>query len=98
MEDLLKNQQKIMFSGSGASHKNGAADCITKMLVTMEITMLMHDALICPKYTLHTAFGQWKWTMLYGSKVGSLICSMVYKLLGKFGIHMFGSQVFRSLE
>ena len=25
MDDLLKNQQKIRFSGSGASHQNGAA-------------------------------------------------------------------------
>ena len=26
MEELLKKQQKIRFSGSGASHQNGAAE------------------------------------------------------------------------
>ena len=36
--------------------------------------------------------------MLYGSEVGFLIDSMVYKLLGKFEPYMFWRQGFRSLE
>ena len=36
--------------------------------------------------------------MLYGSKVGFLICSMVYKPLGKFEPYMFWRQGFISLE
>ena len=40
--------------------------------------------MIFHKETLSIDFGQQKWTMLNGSKVGSLIYSMVYKPLGKF--------------
>ena len=35
MEDLLKNNQEIRFSGDGDSHQNGAADLAIKTLVTM---------------------------------------------------------------
>ena len=52
MEDLLKQQKKIRFSGAGASHQNEAAERAIKTLVTMEMTMLMHAALICPEDTL----------------------------------------------
>ena len=48
MEELLKKQQKIRFSGAGDSHQNGAADRAIKTVVTMERTMLMHAALRCP--------------------------------------------------
>ena len=54
MEELLKKQQKIRFSGSGASHQNGAAERAIKPVVTMERTMLMHAALRCPEDTLST--------------------------------------------
>ena len=54
MEELLKNQKKIRFSGSGASHKNGAAECAIKTVVSMARTMLMHAALRCPEDTLST--------------------------------------------
>ena len=54
MEDLLKKQQKISFSGAGASHQNGAAERAIKMIVTMERTMLMQAALRCPEDTLST--------------------------------------------
>ena len=47
MEELLKKQQKIRLSGAGASHQNGSAERATKTVVTMERTMLMHDALRC---------------------------------------------------
>ena len=39
MGELLKKQQKIRFSGAGASHQNGAAERAIKTVVTMERTM-----------------------------------------------------------
>ena len=39
MEELLKKQQKISFSGASASHKNGAAESAINKLVIMERTM-----------------------------------------------------------
>ena len=54
MGELLKNQQNIRFSGAGASHQNGAAEHAIKTVVTTEIIMLMHAALICPEDTLST--------------------------------------------
>ena len=48
MEELLKKQQKIRFSGAGASHQNGAAERAIKKVVTMARTMLMHAVIRCP--------------------------------------------------
>ena len=95
---MLKKHQNISFSWAGASHQNGAAELNMKMLVTMEIPMLMHSVLICTNDTFSTYFWKCKWTILYGSKVGSLICSKVYKLFGKFDPYMFWSPVYRILE
>ena len=39
MEEMLNNQQKIRFSGAGASHQNGAAERAIKTVVTMSRTM-----------------------------------------------------------
>ena len=63
MEELLKNQQKIRFSGAGASHQNGAAERAIKTVVTMESTMLMHTALRCPEDTL--SIDLWPMAMNY---------------------------------
>ena len=98
MKELLKKQQHISFSGDIASHQNGAADRATKTVVVMASDILMQDWIICHKDTLSIEFGQRKWTMLYGSKVVSMIYSMLYKPLGKFEPYMFCSQGFRSLE
>ena len=81
MEDLLKNHQKIGFNGAGASHKNGSSYRIINMVATMASAILMQAGMICHKDTLSTDFGQRKCTMLYVSKVGSLIYSIVYKPL-----------------
>ena len=54
MEELLKKQKKIRFSGAGASHQNGAADRAIKTVVTMARTMLIHAALRFPEDTLST--------------------------------------------
>ena len=54
MEDLLKKQQKIIFSGAGTSYQNGSAERTIKTVVTMARTMLMHAALRCPEDTLST--------------------------------------------
>ena len=54
MEELLKKQQRIRFSGPGASHQNGEAQRAIKMLVTMARTMLMHAALRCTEETFST--------------------------------------------
>ena len=51
------------------------------MLVNMARNMLMHTDLRCPKDRISTDFIQQKWTILYDYTVGSLLCSMVYKIL-----------------
>ena len=54
MKELLNKYQKIIFSGSGASHQNGAVERAIKTVVTISRTMLMHTALRCPEDTLST--------------------------------------------
>ena len=73
MEELLKKQKKIRFSGARASHQNGAAERGIKTAVTMESAICMQAWMICHKDTLFIDFCQRKWTMLYGYKVESLI-------------------------
>ena len=58
MEEMFNKRQNMRFSGDGASHKNGAAERIIKTVVNMASTMLMHAALIYPKDTFSTGFGQ----------------------------------------
>ena len=60
MEELFKKQQKIRFSGSGASHQNGSAERAIKTVVTIARTMLMRSALKCHKDTFSTDL----WPML----------------------------------
>ena len=98
MEDLLKKNHNIRFSGSSISHQNGAAERAIKKWVTLASSILMQAWLICRKDTLSIDFGQRKWTIIYGSEVGSLLCSMVYKPLGKFEPYMFWSQNFKIIE
>ena len=97
MGDLLKKQQNIRFSGASDSLQNGAAARTIKTVVTMSSAILMQAWMICHKETLSIDFGQRKWNMLYGSKVVSLMHSMVYNPLGKFEPYIFWSQGFRSL-
>ena len=73
MEDILNNQKKIRFSGAGASHKNGSSERTINVVATMESAILMKYRMICHKDTLSTNFGQRKWTIIYGYKVGPLI-------------------------
>ena len=63
MEELLKKQKNIRFSGAGTSHKNGASERAIKTVVTMTRTTLMHAALRCPEYTLYTDI--WPMAMYY---------------------------------
>ena len=63
MDELLKKQQKIIFSGAGASHQNGAAERAIKTVVTMARTILMHAVLRCTEDTLSTDF--WPMAMDY---------------------------------
>ena len=98
MEETLKKQKKIRFSGAGASHQNGESYLPINTVVNIESSILIQSWMICHKDTLSIDFGQQKWTMMYGSKVGSMIYSMVYKPLGKFEPYMFWSQGFRSLK
>ena len=67
-------------------------------MVTIESVILMQAWMICHKKTVSIDFDQHKWDILYGYKVGSLIYSIVYKPLGKFGPYLFCSQDFRILE
>ena len=48
VEKILRNQENIKSSGSGASHQDLAKEHAIKMLVTMKRTMLMYAALIFP--------------------------------------------------
>ena len=98
IEKLLKKRQRIRFVGAGASHKNGAAERAIKTVVTMASAILMKSWMICHLDTLSIDFGQRKWDILYGSKVGLMVYIMVYNPLGKFGPYMFCSQGFRILE
>ena len=41
MEDLLKKQQKKIFSGDGASNQNGAAECAIKTVLNMASAILI---------------------------------------------------------
>ena len=59
----MKKQQKIRFSGAGASHQNGAAESAIKTVVTMARIMLMHAALRCPEDTFSTDI--WPMAMYY---------------------------------
>ena len=77
MEELLNKQQKIRFRGAGASHQNGASERAIKPMVNMASAILMKARMICHKDTLSIDFGQRKWTIMYGSKFGSLIYSML---------------------
>ena len=52
MEELLKKQKKIRFSGSSDSHQNGSEERAIKTVVTMESAILMQDWMICHKDTL----------------------------------------------
>ena len=54
MEELLEKQQKIRFSGAGASNQNGSAERDINTVVTMVRNMLMHAALRCPEDTFLT--------------------------------------------
>ena len=67
-------QQKIRFSKAGASHKNGAAECVINTLVTTERTMLMHAALRFPEDTLSTDI--WSIEMDYDTWVYNRITDM----------------------
>ena len=84
MEELLKKQQNIRFSGAGASYQNGAAERAIKTIVTMERTMLMHAALRFPDENFSTDI--WTMAMDYDiwDTIGSLIYSVDYPLL-KYG-------------
>ena len=78
MEELLKKQQKIGFSGAGTSNQNGAAERTIKTVVTMARIMLMHAAIICPEETLSTDL--WPMSMDYDVWVYNRIPDMQYGL------------------
>ena len=54
MEELLKKQKNVRFSGAGASNQNGATERAIKMVVTMERTMLIYAEIRCPHDTFYT--------------------------------------------
>ena len=57
MEELLKKQQKLRFSGSGASHQNGAgSERAINTVVNMASSILMQAWIICQKDTLSIDF------------------------------------------
>ena len=74
MEELLKKHQKIMFSGAGDSHQNGASERAIKTVFTMERNMLMHAELRCPEETFCTDL--WPMAMDYAVWVYNRIPDM----------------------
>ena len=54
MEELLKKQRILRFSGAGTSHHNGETDCAINTVFTIERTMLMNAALTYPDEKLFT--------------------------------------------
>ena len=72
-----KSKTLESLTGASASHQNGVAEHAIKTVVNMASVILMQAWMVCHKDTLSIDFGQWEWTTLYGSKVGSLIHSMV---------------------
>ena len=54
MDDTLKNQQKIRFSGARTTHQNGVAERTINMAVTTESAILMQAGMICHKEKLST--------------------------------------------
>ena len=63
MEDIFKKQQNIRFSGSIASHQNGAVERSTNTVATVERTIFMQSVLRCPEDTLSTDI--WQMAMHY---------------------------------
>ena len=51
MDDMLKNQKEIRFSGAGTSHQNGVAESTINIVVTMKSAILMQAGMICHKDT-----------------------------------------------
>ena len=90
--------RKIKFSGFGASHQNRLAEHAIKTVVPMSSAILMQAWMIYHNNTLSIDYGELKWAVLYGSKVGSMIYSILYKLSGNFLPYMFWSQGFISLD
>ena len=78
MEELLKKQQKIRFSGAGTSHQNGVAESAIKTVVTVARTMLMHASLTCTEDTLSTNL--WPMAMDYAVWVYNRIPDMQSRL------------------
>ena len=78
MEELLKKQQKIIFSGAGASHQNGDAERTIKTVVITTRTMLMHAALRCPDEIFSTDI--WPMEMDYAVRVYNRIPDMQFGL------------------
>ena len=63
MEEMLKKQQQIRFSGAVNSHQNGASERAIKTVVNMERTTLMQAALRC--YEKKSSTDLWPMAMDY---------------------------------
>ena len=93
MENMLKNQKKIMFGGYGASHQNGSEERVIKTVVTMARTMLMHTALRYPEDTPFTDL--WSIAMYYSVWVYNFIPDMQS---GLFSIEICSSSRFEKVS
>ena len=78
MEELLKKQQNIMFSGAGTSHQNGSAEHAIKTGVAMARNMLIHDPLRFPDDNF--SVNLWKIEIGYAVWVFTCISDMQYGL------------------
>ena len=71
LEEMLKNQQNIRLSRSGASHPNGEAERAIKTVVTMNMTMLIHYVLIYSEGIFYTTI--WPMSMYYDTQIYNII-------------------------
>ena len=75
---MFKKQQKIRFSGAGASHQNGESEQAIKKVVNMSRTMLMHAYIRFPEDTFSTDL--WPMAMDYDVLVYNRIPDMQSEL------------------
>ena len=52
MDELIEKDQNTRFSGSGASHQNGVAECGIQTVIQMSHTMLIHSDILSPQCTI----------------------------------------------
>ena len=66
INELLKSDQKIEFSGIGDPHHNGVIEGEINIVLNMEISMMLHADLGCTEGTINLNFFPTEWIMQFG--------------------------------